>query len=94
MPEPHDRYDTVETPAYQLCNVLCGQYAFTSDAGKVQSRELIQALVRYFEYDPLFVDVLRGMYTDALEATRLGRGNAEVENWHREVLARQSTKED
>jgi hypothetical protein len=62
-----DLYDTIETPAYQLCNVLCGQYEWTTEPWREKSRVLIHALMKYFEgCDPLFVDVLRGMYFDAV----------------------------
>jgi hypothetical protein len=81
--------DTLEQPAFELCEALCCQYEFTTEPWREKSKILIDALISYFfGYDEDFACELIEMHSDAVDDAKLGRGEAEVENLHRDTLAR------
>jgi hypothetical protein len=65
-----DLFDTLERPAFKLCQELCGQYEWTSEPWRAKSRVLIQALIGYFSYDPDFARGLSEMYLGAVKDAR------------------------
>src|SRR5262245_42617975 len=83
--------DSIEEPAFQLFKNLCGQYEFWTPEGRTKSRKILAALLAFYD-DDYGADVYREMaemYDDALDDARTGRGWAEIENLHRDVLAEQ-----
>jgi hypothetical protein len=75
--------DSVETPAFELFDRLCGYYEWTNDPGRAQSRKILEAIIDYFSYDASITDAMRVMYAGALEDARTGRNEAELENLKR-----------
>src|SRR5262245_48169438 len=83
--------DSIEEPAFELFKTLCGQYEFWTPEARARSRKILAALLAFYDSD-YGADVYREMsemYDDALEDARVGRGDAEIENLHRDVLAEQ-----
>ena len=75
--------DSIEKPAFKLLKTLCGQYPFYTDEARAKIRKLIEALTLRTFSDREMLE----MWVSALEDARVGRGEAEVENLHRDVLA-------
>jgi hypothetical protein len=88
-----NKWDEVEAGAFELCRALGGQYEWSTEPWREKSQELILALLTYFnDYNPAFAKELNDMFLGAVEDARLGRGEAEVQNLHRDELARQKRR--
>jgi hypothetical protein len=85
-----DPHDAIQEPAYQLFCKMCDQYEWCTDEWRTRMRPLIEALLRYFDYDANASVELAEMFREALKNARTCRGMAQLENWLRnERLARQ-----
>jgi hypothetical protein len=79
--------DSIEEPAFQLFKELCGQYEWWTPEARAKSRKILAALLTFYDSD-YGADISRemaAMYDEALEDARTCRGEAEVENFHRDV---------
>jgi hypothetical protein len=91
MKMEESKYYLTQELASRFCQGLCNQYEFTSEGWRAKSRELIESLIEYFtDYDPVVADEMIHMYAVALEDARLGRGDAELENSHRDWQRQQA----
>jgi hypothetical protein len=79
-----------DSAAFALFEDLCGQYEWCTDHGRAKMRKVLAALIGYYDtdFDAKNCAALNEMYDVALEDARLGRGDAEVENFSRNARAR------
>jgi hypothetical protein len=71
-----------EMHALRLFEQICRQYGCRySDEWHAKMRKVLEVLLECFEHDKYVSAVLRKMYDGALEDYRIGRGQAEIENW-------------
>jgi hypothetical protein len=80
--------NSIQSPALKLCQELCGQYEWSAEPWRKKNEILICAVMTFFSYDPDFVQELAEMLVDAQRDTRLGRGEAELEDWMRDNRAK------
>jgi hypothetical protein len=81
-----------DSAAFALFEDLCGQYEWVTEIWRAKMRKVLAALIDYYDtpFDAQNCAALNEMYDVALEDARLGRGDAEVENLHRDSLARRT----
>src|SRR5262249_32890722 len=80
----------VEEPAFELFKEMCGQYEWCTDVWRTRMRKLLEALIGFFDwYEPDVSREMVVMYWSALNEALIGRADAEIENFHRDVLGQQ-----
>ncbi len=89
--------DLFEMHSFRLFAQICKQYGCCySDEWHTQMRKVLDALIECFDHDADVSAALRALYDWALDDFKIGRGQAEIENWLRdEQLSqrRQATRE-
>jgi hypothetical protein len=83
--------DSIEKPAFALFKEMCGMYEFSTDPWREKMRKVLEALINHYDTDwdkhSAYLEMC-AMYADTLEDARLGRGEAELENWTRDSKAK------
>jgi hypothetical protein len=59
---------------------LSGRYEWHSDPYRLKSATVLEALIEFYRYDDYISSRMIELYASALEDTRIGRGEAELEN--------------
>ena len=78
----------------QLCRELCGGYEWVTDEGRADIRAAVIAMRPLLSWDEGMTQKLDTMLADAVEDAALGRGEAELENWRRDLKLKRAKSEE